>query len=136
MKPLYDRIVVQPSESEEKTKGGLYIPPSAKERPMQGVVVAVGPGKRNNDGTLSPLYLRIGDEVLFGKYAGTDVVMNDEPRKILKEEDVLVLMSRKGEDTGTSADVAEIAGRVLTNPGSASTDDILSLAGSALSQKD
>jgi chaperonin GroES len=87
-KPLGDRIAVRPLPAEEKTSSGLYIPDTAKEKPQQGTVVAVGPG-RTEDGTHVEMSVREGDRVLYGKYAGTDLVLDDEELLIMKESDVL-----------------------------------------------
>jgi chaperonin GroES len=87
-KPLGDRIAVRPLPAEEKTASGLYIPDTAKEKPQQGTVVAVGPG-RTEDGTHVEMSVREGDRVLYGKYAGTDLVLDDEELLVMKESDVL-----------------------------------------------
>ena len=136
MKPLFDRLVVQKTEAEAMSKSGLiHIPAQAKERPYRGKVIAVGDGHRNKDtGAITPLYIRVGDDILFGKYAGTELIIDDETRLVLKEEDVLVILDRDG-SRETSPEVAEIAARALSNPGAASTDEIQALAGSALSQR-
>jgi chaperonin GroES len=88
VKPLHDRIIVKRIEEEEKSKGGIIIPDTAKEKPQQGKVVAVGPGKRD-DGKLIPLDVKAGDTVLFAKYAGTDIKIEGEDHLILREDDVL-----------------------------------------------
>jgi chaperonin GroES len=88
VKPLHDRIVVKRIEEEEKTKGGIIIPDTAKEKPQQGKVVAVGPGRRD-DGKVVPLDVKAGDTVLFAKYAGTDIKIEGEDHLILREDDVL-----------------------------------------------
>jgi chaperonin GroES len=88
VKPLHDRIIVKRIEEEEKSKGGIVIPDTAKEKPQQGKVVAVGPGKRD-DGKLVPLDVKAGDTVLFAKYAGTDIKIEGEDHLILREDDVL-----------------------------------------------
>jgi chaperonin GroES len=88
VKPLHDRIVVKRIEEEEKTKGGIIIPDTAKEKPQQGKVVAVGPGRRD-DGKVVPLDVKTGDTVLFAKYAGTDIKIEGEDHLILREDDVL-----------------------------------------------
>jgi chaperonin GroES len=88
LKPLHDRIVEKRLEEEEKTKGGIIIPDTAKEKPQQGKVVAVGPGRRD-DGKVFPLDVKEGDTVLFGKYSGTEIKLGGEEHLILREEDVL-----------------------------------------------
>ncbi len=89
IRPLQDRILVKRVEEESKTKGGIIIPDSAKEKPAEGVVVAVGSGKRADDGKLIALDVKKGDRVLFAKYAGTDVKINDEEHLIMREDDIL-----------------------------------------------
>jgi chaperonin GroES len=88
VKPLHDRIIVKRLEEESKTKGGLIIPDTAKEKPQQGKVVAVGAGRRE-DGKVLPLDVKTGDTVLFAKYAGTDIKLDGEDHLILREDDVL-----------------------------------------------
>ncbi len=88
-RPLHDRVAVKRVEEEQKTKGGLIIPDTAKEKPMQGEVLAVGPGARNEDGGLVPMSVRVGDRVLFGKWSGTEVKIDDEEVLIMKESDLL-----------------------------------------------
>ena len=89
IRPLQDRVIVQRLESEEKTASGLFIPDSAKEKPQQGKVVAVGKGKVREDGSISPLDLKEGDRVLFGKYAGTEIKLDGNEVLILREDDIL-----------------------------------------------
>ena len=89
LKPLDDRLVVQPSDATEKTAGGILLPDSAKQKPQQGKVVAVGPGKLSETGTRLPLAVAIGDLVLFGKYAGSDVEVSTVEYKILRESELL-----------------------------------------------
>ena len=89
IRPLQDRVIVQRVESEEKTASGLYIPDAAKEKPQQGKVIAVGKGKVREDGTLHPLDLKSGDRVLFGKYAGTEIKIENNDYLILREDDIL-----------------------------------------------
>jgi chaperonin GroES len=88
-RPLHDRVVVRRIESDEKTIGGIIIPDTAKEKPQEGEVVAVGPGARNEQGELVPLELKTGDHVLFGKWSGTEVKIDGEDLLIMKESDVL-----------------------------------------------
>lgn len=91
VKPLYNRVLVQRLEGEEKTASGIIIPDTAKEKPLEGIVRSVGPGARGDDGEYVPLMISEGDKVLFGKYAGTEVSINGEEHLILKEEDVLAI---------------------------------------------
>ncbi len=89
IKPLNDRILVKRLEEEAKTKGGIIIPDSAKEKPAQGEVIAVGDGKLNDDGKRMALQVKTGDRVLFAKYAGTEVKINDEEHLVMREDDIL-----------------------------------------------
>ncbi|MDX1494901.1 MAG: co-chaperone GroES [Longimicrobiales bacterium] len=93
VKPLADRVVVKPLEEEEQMRGGLYIPDTAKEKPSQGEVVAVGPGKVSDDGTRLEMDVSTGDKVLYGKYSGTDVTLDGEEYLILRESDILAIVS-------------------------------------------
>ncbi len=88
-RPLHDRILIKRIEEEETVKGGIIIPDSAKEKPQEGEVVAVGNGKKNEDGKVVPLDVKAGDRILFGKYSGSEIKMDDEEYLILKEEEVL-----------------------------------------------
>ncbi len=88
-RPLHDRVVVKRLEGEEKTKGGIIIPDSAKEKPQEGKIVAVGPGARDESGKLVPLDLKVGDNILFGKWSGSEVKIDGEDLLIMKESDVL-----------------------------------------------
>jgi len=88
-RPLHDRVVVRRLEEETKTKGGIIIPDTAKEKPMQGEVVAVGPGAKNDKGEISPLDVKAGDRVLFGKWSGTEVKIDGEELLIMKETDIM-----------------------------------------------
>ena len=88
-RPLHDRVAVKRIEEETKTKGGLIIPDTAKEKPMQGEVLAVGPGARDEDGDLVPMSVQVGDRVLFGKWSGTEVKIEDEEVLIMKESDIM-----------------------------------------------
>ena len=88
-RPLHDRVVVKRVDSEEKTKGGIIIPDTAKEKPQEGEVVAVGPGARNEQGQLTPPDVKAGDRVLFGKWSGTEVKLNGEDLLIMKESDIM-----------------------------------------------
>ena len=88
-RPLHDRVVVKRVDSEEKTKGGIIIPDTAKEKPSEGVIVAVGPGARDDNGKITALDVKAGDRVLFGKWSGTEVKVNDEELLIMKESDIM-----------------------------------------------
>src|SRR5690348_7981808 len=88
-RPLHDRVVVRRLESQEKTKGGIIIPDSAKEKPQQGEIIAVGPGGRDEAGKLIPLDVKAGDKVLFGKWSGTEVKIDGEELLIMKESDIM-----------------------------------------------
>ena len=89
VRPLDDRVVVQPMESEERTAGGIMLPDSAKEKPQRGTVVAVGAGKLLDNGKRGELSVQIGDQVIYGKYGGTDIEISGEEVKILRESDIL-----------------------------------------------
>ena len=88
-RPLHDRVVVKRVEEEQKTKGGIIIPDTAKEKPMQGEILAVGPGARGEDGKLIPMGVSVGDRVLFGKWSGTEVKLDGEDLLIMKESDIM-----------------------------------------------
>jgi chaperonin GroES len=88
-RPLHDRVLVRRLEGEEKTAGGIIIPDTAKEKPMEGEVVAIGPGARSEDGKLHPLDVKVGDRILFGKWSGTEVKIEGTEYLILKESDVM-----------------------------------------------
>ena len=88
-RPLHDRVVVRRVESEEKTKGGIIIPDTAKEKPQEGEIIAVGSGARDESGKLVPLDVKAGDRILFGKWSGTEVKVNGEDLLIMKESDIL-----------------------------------------------
>ena len=88
-RPLHDRVLIRRVESEEKTAGGIIIPDTAKEKPMEGEVVAAGPGARGEDGKIQPMDLRSGDRVLFGKWSGTEVKLDGEELIIMKESDIM-----------------------------------------------
>jgi chaperonin GroES len=94
IRPLADRLVVKRTQEEEKTKGGIIIPDTAKEKPLEGVVVAVGSGKSLKNGKSMPLEVKAGDKVLFGKYSGTDVKVEGEELVLLREEDVLAVFTK------------------------------------------
>lgn len=88
-RPLHDRVVVKRIDAEEKTKGGIIIPDTAKEKPQEGEIVAVGPGARDEQGKLVPLDVKVGDRVLFGKWSGTEVKIDGEDLLIMKESDIM-----------------------------------------------
>ena len=88
-RPLHDRVVLRRIEEDERTKGGIIIPDTAKEKPQQGEVVAVGPGARDEKGVVQPLDVKAGDRVLFGKWSGTEVKLNGEDLLIMKESDIM-----------------------------------------------
>jgi chaperonin GroES len=89
IRPLQDRVIVKRIAEEEKTKGGIIIPDTAKEKPQEGKVVAVGKGKVSDDGTLIPMQVKVGDRILFGKYSGSEIKLNGEEHLIMREEDIL-----------------------------------------------
>ncbi|MCD6081217.1 MAG: co-chaperone GroES [Candidatus Omnitrophota bacterium] len=92
IEPLADRVLVKPMEAEEKTKGGIVLPDTAKEKPQQGEVVAVGKGKTLDNGEVKPLEVKVGDKVLYGKYAGTEVTIDGEEYLIIREDDILAVI--------------------------------------------
>ena len=92
IRPLYDRIVVKRIEQKEQMQGGLYIPDSAKEKPQEGEVVAVGKGKRLEDGKVIPLDVQPGDRILFGKYSGSDIKLDNEEYMIMREDEILGIL--------------------------------------------
>ncbi|HVH43048.1 MAG TPA: co-chaperone GroES [Labilithrix sp.] len=94
IRPLQDRLVVKRTQEEEKTKGGIIIPDTAKEKPLEGVVVAVGSGKAVKNGKVIALDVKAGDKVLFGKYAGTEVKVDGEELVLLREDDVLAVFTK------------------------------------------
>jgi chaperonin GroES len=96
-RPLHDRVLVRRVEAEEKTAGGIIIPDTAREKPQEGEVLAVGPGNRNEDGKLIESDVKAGDRVLFGKYSGTDVTIDGEDLLIMKESDILGIIERTAE---------------------------------------
>ncbi|HTO68893.1 MAG TPA: co-chaperone GroES [Myxococcota bacterium] len=93
IRPLQDRLLLKPSQAEEKTSGGIIIPDTAKEKPQEGTVVAAGKGKVNDAGKLTPLDVKVGDRVLYGKYSGNEIEVAGEKHVILREEDVLAVLS-------------------------------------------
>lgn len=94
IRPLHDRVLVKRVEEEDKTAGGLYIPDTAKEKPIRGEVVAVGAGKRDKDGAVHALDVKAGDRVLFSKYSGTEVKLDGEEHLIMREDDILAVVSK------------------------------------------
>ena len=94
VRPLHDRVLVKRLEEDAKTKGGIIIPDTAKEKPFQGEIIAVGKGRRTEDGKIIPLDVKAGDKVLFSKYAGTDIKIDDVEYLIMREEDVLGIIEK------------------------------------------
>lgn len=92
LNPLHDRVVVKPLEAEEKTKGGIILPDTAKEKPVEGTVVAAGPGKISDNGELVKMTVKVGDKVLYGKYSGTDVTIDGEEYLIMRESDIFAIV--------------------------------------------
>lgn len=92
LRPLGDRVLVEPIEREEITASGIYVPETAKERPQEGLVVAVGPGRKDDDGKLVPMDVKKGDRVLYAKYGGTEVKLEEKKYLILKETDILAIL--------------------------------------------
>jgi len=94
VRPLHDRILVKRMQEEERTKGGIVIPDTAKEKPIEGEVVAVGKGRISDDGKVTPMDVKVGDRVLFGKYAGTEIKIDGEEYLIMREDDVLGIIEK------------------------------------------
>ena len=92
IQPLADRILIEPLEAEEKTAGGIVIPDSAKEKQQKGKVIAVGKGRTNDEGKVTPLEVKVGDQVLYGRYSGTEIKMGGGEYLIVKEEDILAIL--------------------------------------------
>jgi len=92
LKPLADRVLVRPSEDQEQKKGGIIIPDTAKEKPVQGEVIAVGPGRLNDEGKKVPLEVRIGDRILYGKYIGTEVEIDKQKLLVMNESDIYAIV--------------------------------------------
>ncbi len=92
IKPLADRVVVKPLPAEDKTKGGLFVPDTAKERPQQGEIVAVGPGRVTDEGKKIPIEVKVGDKILYGKYSGTEVNFDGEEYLIMRESDIFAII--------------------------------------------
>ncbi|MEQ1934267.1 MAG: co-chaperone GroES [Fimbriimonadaceae bacterium] len=95
LKPLNDRIIVEAASKEEKTAGGIILPDAAQEKPLKGTVLAVGPGKRLDSGTLAPIDVAVGDTVIYGKYAGTEVTVSGKEYIILRADDVLGVLTKE-----------------------------------------
>ncbi len=94
IRPLQDRVIVKRIEEEEKTKGGIIIPDTAKEKPMEGKIIAAGKGKVLEDGKIHPLDVKVGDRILFGKYSGTEVKIDGEEHLIMREDDILGVIEK------------------------------------------
>lgn len=94
IRPLQDRVIVKRIEEEDKSKGGIIIPDTAKEKPQEGKIVAVGKGKANDDGKVTPLDVKVNDRVLFGKYSGTEINIDGEEHLIMREEDILGIIEK------------------------------------------
>jgi chaperonin GroES len=94
LKPLADRVIVKPMEAEEKTKGGIILPDTAKEKPIEGTIVAVGPGKLTEDGKQVKMEVKEGDKVLYGKYSGTEVTVEGEEYLIMRESDIFAIIGK------------------------------------------
>ena len=94
IRPLQDRVILKRIEEEEKSKGGIIIPDTAKEKPQEGKVIAVGKGKANEDGKITPLDVKVNDRVLFGKYAGSEIIIDGEEHLIMREEDILGVIEK------------------------------------------
>jgi chaperonin GroES len=93
LSPLADRVIIKPSEAEEKTKGGIILPDTAKEKPIEGTVVAAGPGKITDDGKTVKLGVKVGDKVLYGKYSGTEITVEGEEYLIMRESDIFAIVA-------------------------------------------
>jgi len=94
IRPLQDRVIIKRVEEEEKTKGGIIIPDTAKEKPIEGEIIAVGDGKVNDKGELVKLTVKVGDRILFGKYGGTEIMISDEEHLIMREDEVLGIIEK------------------------------------------
>src|SRR5437016_13039903 len=97
LKPLHDRLIVRPAKADEVTKGGIILPDTAKEKPVQGEVLAAGPGKYDEAGKLTPMGVKVGDKVLYGKYSGTEISVNEEDVLIMRESDVFAIVTSNGQ---------------------------------------
>lgn len=94
IRPLQDRVIVKRIEEEEKSKGGIIIPDTAKEKPQEGKVIAIGRGKVNDDGKVTPLDVKVNDRILFGKYSGTEINIDGEEHLIMREDDILGIIEK------------------------------------------
>ena len=94
-RPLHDRVLVESLESEEKTAGGIIIPDTAKEKPQEGKVIAAGPGAKSEDGKITPMDVKVGDHILFGKWSGTEVKIDGKEYSIMKESDIMGIIAKK-----------------------------------------
>jgi chaperonin GroES len=92
LKPLADRVVIKPNTAEEKTKGGIIIPDTAKERPVVGEIVAVGPGRKGDDGKLIPVEVKLGDKVMYGKYSATEITVEGQEYLVMRETDIIAVV--------------------------------------------
>ncbi len=95
VRPLHDRVLVRRIEEKESVRGGIIIPDTAKEKPQEGEIIAAGNGRQKDDGTIIPLDVKVGDRILFGKYTGTDITLDNEEFLILREEDILAVIGGK-----------------------------------------
>ena len=102
-RPLHDRVVVRRIDAEEKSKGGIIIPDTAKEKPQEGEIIAAGPGARDESGKVQPLDVKAGDRILFGKWSGTEVKLNSEELLIMKESDIMGILEGAANDTRKAA---------------------------------
>ena len=93
IRPLFDRVLVQRNEEADQTKSGLYLPETAKEKPAEGTIIAVGNGRINDDGSVTPLTVKVGECIAFGKYSGTEITIEGEDRLILREDDILGILT-------------------------------------------
>jgi chaperonin GroES len=93
-RPLHDRVLVESLDSEEKTAGGIIIPDTAKEKPQEGKVIAVGPGSKSDDGKITPMDVKVGDHILFGKWSGTEVKIDGKEYSIMKESDIMGVIGK------------------------------------------
>ena len=110
IRPLQDRVIVRRIEESEQVRGGIIIPDTAKEKPQEGEVIAVGEGKYKNDGTRQALDLKVGDRVLFGKYSGSEIRLDNEEFLIMREEEILGVIERSGAAAGSSGSTGAATG--------------------------
>ena len=102
-RPLHDRVAVRRIEAEERSKGGIIIPDTAKEKPQEGEIIAVGPGARDENGQIQPLDVKVGDRILFGKWSGTEVRLDGEELLIMKESDIMGVIEQSGSQSRKAA---------------------------------